>query len=73
MKYDHTELYALLRSEPFASLQRTRLVLIIEECHNGRLRHPITQDNLHLFRRYRNSVSGDARRMLADADRADLA
>lgn len=40
----------------------------IEACHNGRLDgYVVTNENLHLFRVYRNSVSGSGRRMVDEA------
>ena len=36
-------------------------------CHNGRLQGPINSENLHLFRRYRNTVSGDPMRLINEA------
>lgn len=62
-KYNHTELFELVRwllesnSEKF-------LRECIEECHNGRLIGPIDNFNLHLFRRYRNSVSPNAQALI---------
>lgn len=63
---NHDELFALIRTL-LETRPRRRLELAIAECHNGRLRDPITTENLHLFRRYRNTVSGDAARMIDEA------
>jgi len=40
---------------------------IILAAHNGRLSGPINPANMHLFRRYRNSVSADPFVMLKEA------
>jgi len=73
MKYDHTELYrlvlALLEDRP-----EKDLTWCIQECHDGRLHHPINQENLHLFRRFRNDPengSGNAQ-VLIERARAAL-
>lgn len=66
MTYDHTELFALVRvlletNEPGYLRQ------CIQQCHNGELRGPIDQGNLHLFRRYRNDPvhgSGEAQTLI---------
>jgi hypothetical protein len=61
--YDPTELFALVR-ELLETNDTTYLRKCIAECHNGNLRGPIDQSNLHLFRRYRNEVSGNPQRMI---------
>ena len=53
MAYDHTALFQTVRKmldEHDEDFLRER----IYECHNGILHAPITPENLHLFRRYRN-------------------
>jgi hypothetical protein len=35
--------------------------------HCGRLSRLVTQENLHLFRQYRNTVSGDPDRLIDEA------
>ncbi len=62
MSYDHTELFALVRVLLEAN-DEEYLRQCIQQCHNGKLRGPIDQSNLHLFRRYRNDPvhgSGEA-------------
>jgi len=65
----HAELYELVRD-----LAKTTgfefLKECIQDCHNGKLRGPIDQSNLHLFRRFRNDPvngSGEAIVLLAHA------
>ena len=69
MTYDHTELYELVRE--LAKTNDTKyLQQCIQQCHNGELRGPIDQSNLHLFRRFRNDPvngSGEASVLLAHA------
>ncbi|KKK56505.1 hypothetical protein LCGC14_3063870 [marine sediment metagenome] len=69
MTYDHTELFALVR-ELLKTDAIPYLSHCIQECHNGKLRGPIDQSNLHLFRRYRNDPvngSGEAKKLIKDA------
>jgi hypothetical protein len=66
MTYDHTELFALVR-ELLEKRTAKHISWCIQECHDGRLHHPINQSNLHLFRRYRNDPvhgSGEAQVLL---------
>lgn len=63
MSYDHTELFALVR-ELLKTDALPYLSHCIVECHNGKLRGPINQSNLHLFRRYRNEISGNPATMI---------
>ena len=69
MAIDHTELFELV-GKMTEEHDIHHLRWCIQECHNGRLHRPITPENLHLFRRYRNDPengSGDAKRLITDA------
>lgn len=66
MTYDHTELFALVRLM-LEFNEEKYLRDCIQRCHNGELRRPIDQSNLHLFRRFRNDPvhgSGEAQVLL---------
>ena len=65
-KYDTTELFALVRTM-LETTDETVLEQAIFQCHRGRVTFPITNENLHLFRQYRNRVSGNARFLIAEA------
>lgn len=41
--------------------------ILIFDAHNGRLSFPITNENLHLFRLYRNNISGNPEQLIRDA------
>lgn len=60
-----------LRATVLAALDKYGEPLVIrriEDCHNGRLDgYVVTNENLHLFRVYRNSVSGSGKRMVDEA------
>jgi hypothetical protein len=62
-----TKLFAIVRTA-IAEGSVARVQRAIYDCHNGRLDGWIvTQDNLHLFRQYRNNVSGDPARLTNEA------
>lgn len=68
---DHTALFQTIRSL-LEEHDEEWLAKAINLCHNGQLRHPITTENLHLFRRYRNDPnvgSPDGAAMIAEAKR----
>jgi hypothetical protein len=60
---NHDELLSLM-GELLEKYSTDHLRYVIRECHNGRLHHPVTPKNLHLFRRYRN----DPKQGSPDAD-----
>jgi len=63
----HTELFALVR-ELLKTTDVKYLRQCILVCHlHGELRGPIDQSNLHLFRRYRNTVTGNAQKLIEEA------
>ena len=71
MSYDHTALFQLVR-ELLETTDEEHLKRCIQRCHNGELHSPINQENLHLFRRYRNDPnkgSGEAQHLI-DAAKA---
>ena len=54
--------------EALANHPLQRVERVIYECHNGRLDGRIvTRNNLHLFRQYRNTVSGEPSVMTKEA------
>lgn len=66
-KPEHAKLFALvlkLRSQYEAG----RLKEYIAMCHQGVLRGPIDDSNIHLFRSYRNKVSANPSNLLHDAE-----
>ena len=71
MTDDHTELFALVR-ELLTTNDEKYLRQCIQLCHiHGELRGPIDQSNLHLFRRYRNTVTGNPQTMINEAIKED--
>lgn len=62
----HAELFALV-AELVKHNDKNYMIDVIQHCHNGRLYGFVTNDNLHLFRRYRNTVTGNARQLIKDA------
>lgn len=68
-RWDHAELLELVNSL-LETEDEKHLKWCIQQCHDGRLHSPINQQNLHLFRRYRNDPkngSGEAQTMINEA------
>lgn len=63
---DHTELFKIVREavEDYGNDSTRRTILA---AHDGRPGSFITNENLHLFRIYRNSVTGNAQAMIKEA------
>jgi hypothetical protein len=66
MSRDHTELFKIVR-EAVADYGNDSARRTIQEAHDGRPGSFITNENLHLFRIYRNSVTGNAQAMIKEA------
>jgi hypothetical protein len=67
---DKQELYRIVLArlnEGRVNSKRKHVEADIFAAHNGRLSGWIDWDNLSLFRQYRNSVSGDPRRLVDEA------
>jgi hypothetical protein len=70
MKYDHTELFGIVRDAMIGHGVQD-VACAIDDANRGRPDGMIvTRDNQHLFRRYRNEVSGDAAQLMRDAKAA---
>ena len=65
-EWDRAELYQIVR-EMVVEDGEERARGIIRDCHAGRLRYPVYSGNLHLFRQYRNYVSPDPWRLVAES------
>jgi len=51
-------------SDMVERLGHKRAFDIILDAHNGKLRRPVTTDNMHLFRIFRNTISGEPETMI---------
>ena len=68
--WDHTELFETVDGWLKDGHREEYIRDCIQRCHGGSLTGPIDQKNLHLFRRYRNSVTGNAQQLIDEAKEA---
>ncbi len=66
---EHAELFALVNTL-LESNDEDYIRDVIQLCHNGELRGPIDNSNLHLFRRYRNKVTASSATLIEEAKQA---
>ncbi len=66
---EHAELFILVTTL-LESNDEAYIRDCIQLCHNGELRGPIDNSNLHLFRRYRNKVTASAATLIEEAQQA---
>ncbi len=66
---EHGELYALVNTL-LESNDEGYMRDVIQLCHSGELHGPIDNNNLHLFRRYRNAVTASAATLIEEAKQA---
>lgn len=64
----HDELLSLMRAL-LREHSKADLIEAICACHYGQLRQPITSENLHLFRRFRNTVSANPHTLIDAVER----
>jgi hypothetical protein len=67
MSWDHTELFETVDGWLKDGHREEYIRDCIQRCHGGALTGPIDHTNLHLFRRYRNSVTGNAQQLINEA------